>query len=356
MLQRLHTAFTHVADNTKRARESIKQQADKHARQRLFQVGGPVFLHDPVIKPGEMKKLVSPWKSHYRIIEMASPVSALIRSQKDGTSKIVHVNNLRFANINRDWDFDELSSDEEDTFPEQNTRRKAAPQRQQAQRRQPHGQVKRSMHANVGLSRGYSEDSSEEDTDSDSSAEREDAQDNSAEQQGKPVLAPMRSREEEPADIVQHMKNEETTQPVKPEKGREQVKPEEMVTDPIPDADRDQLPQEANGEKDNTPEDMVADTSTDAEGDQLPPEAIEPLKAPSEVVRRDPSTRDIPKTSQRKEPLERPTTSKQTGKLGPSKGTKGKRYCLRSRPYDRTGHSSSDDDTVVDELERVKLT
>ena len=353
MLQRLHTAFTHVADNTKRARESIKQQADKHARQRLFQVGDPVFLHDPVIKPGEMKKLASPWKSHYRIIEMASPVSALIRSQKDGTSKIVHVNNLRFANINRDWDFDELSSDEEDTFPEQNTRRKAAPQRQQPQRHQPHRQVKRSMHANVGLSGGYSEDSSEEDTDSDSSAE---AKDDSAEQRGKPVLAPLGPKEEKPEDIVQHMKNEEITQPAKPEERREQVKPEEMVTDPIPDADRDQLPQEAIGEKDNTPEDMVADTSTGAEGDQLPPEAIVPKKAPSEVVMKDPSTRDIPKTSRRKESSERPTTSRQTGKLGPSKRTEGKRYNLRSRPYDRTDHSSSDDDTIVDELERVKLT
>ena len=101
---------------------------------------------------------------------------------------------------------------------------------------------------------------------------------------------------------------------------------------------------------------MVADTSIGAEGDQLPPEAIVPKKAPSEVVMKDPSTRDIPKTSQRKEPSERPTTSRQTGKLGPSKRTEGKRYNLRSRPYDRTDHSSSDDDTVVDELERVKLT
>ena len=45
---------------------------------------------------------------------------------------------------------------------------------------------------------------------------------------------------------------------------------------------------------------MVADTSTGAEGDQLLPEAIELEKAPSEVVMKDPSTRDIPKTSQRK--------------------------------------------------------
>ena len=212
------------------------------------------------------------------------------------------------------------------------------------------------MHANVGLSGGYSEDSSEEDTDSDSSAEAKDAQDNSAEQRRKPVLAPLGPQEEEPKDIVQHMKTKKITQPVKPEEGREQVKPERMVIDPIPDADRDQLPQEAIGENDNTPEDMVADTSTSAEGDQLPPEAIVPKKAPSEVVIKDPSTRDIPKTSQRKEPSERPTRSRQTGKLGPSKRTEGKRYNLRSRPYDRTDHSSSDDDTVVDELERVKLT
>ena len=169
---------------------------------------------------------------------------------------------MRFANINRDWDFDELSSDEEDTFPEQNTRRKAAPQRQQPQRHQPHRQVRRSMHANVGLSGGYSEDSSEEDTDIDSSAK---AKGDSAEQRGKPVLTPLGPKEEEPEDIVQHMKTKEITQPVKPEEGREQVIPERMVLDPIPDADRDQLTQEAIGEKDNTPEDMVADTSTSAE-------------------------------------------------------------------------------------------
>ena len=84
MLQRLQTAFAHVAINTKKAREYIKRQADKKARQRLFNEGDPVFLHDPCIKEGQMKKLSSPWRSHYRIVEMITPVTALIRNQKSG--------------------------------------------------------------------------------------------------------------------------------------------------------------------------------------------------------------------------------------------------------------------------------
>ena len=64
MLQRLQTAFAHVAINTKKAREYIKRQADKKARQRLFNEGDPVFLHDPCIKEGQMKKLSSPWEVH----------------------------------------------------------------------------------------------------------------------------------------------------------------------------------------------------------------------------------------------------------------------------------------------------
>ena len=101
MLQRLHSAFVQVADNTKHAREQIKRQADKHARQRQFQEGDPVFWHDPVLGEGQIKKLASPWRSHYRIMEMITPVTAVIRHQKNGTFKTVHVNNLRYANINK---------------------------------------------------------------------------------------------------------------------------------------------------------------------------------------------------------------------------------------------------------------
>ena len=57
MLQRLQTVFVHVAINTKKARDDIKRQADKKARQRLFNEGAPVFVHGPCIKEGQMKQL-----------------------------------------------------------------------------------------------------------------------------------------------------------------------------------------------------------------------------------------------------------------------------------------------------------
>ena len=73
-----------MAINTNKARDDIKRQADKKSRQRLFTEGDPVLLHDPCIKEGQMKKLSSPWRSHYRIAEIIRPVTALIRNQKNG--------------------------------------------------------------------------------------------------------------------------------------------------------------------------------------------------------------------------------------------------------------------------------
>ena len=83
-----------------------------------------------------MKKLSSPWRSHCRIVEMITPVTALIRNQKSGAYKTVHVNNLRYANINDRWDLKDFT-DEENTreFPEQNTRKRILPRRQQPDRR-----------------------------------------------------------------------------------------------------------------------------------------------------------------------------------------------------------------------------
>ena len=136
MLQRLQTAFVHVTINTKKARDDIKRQADKKARQILFNDGDPVFLHDPCIKEGQMKKVSSPWRSHYRIVEMKMPVIALIRNQKSGAYKAVHENNLRYAHINDRWDLN-YSNDEEiqEEFPEQNTRKRILHRQKQPDRR-----------------------------------------------------------------------------------------------------------------------------------------------------------------------------------------------------------------------------
>ena len=140
MLQRQHSAFITVKNNTKQARDNIKIQADKKAKQRKFQVGDPVFLHDPTIDVGQIKKFSSPWKPYYRIIDMITPVTARIRCQKSGESRTAHVNNLRYANINQAWDFDISNEDsnEEQSFPEQNTRKWVAPPK----RRQPNRRVK----------------------------------------------------------------------------------------------------------------------------------------------------------------------------------------------------------------------
>ena len=53
---------------------------------------------------------------------MITPVTALIRNQKSGAYKTVHVNNMRYANINDRWDFNDLADEEVEEFPEQNTR------------------------------------------------------------------------------------------------------------------------------------------------------------------------------------------------------------------------------------------
>ena len=103
LLQRLHTAFSIVERNTREARATYKKYADKKATQGKFEVGDPVYWHNPVLHRGEIKKFQSPWTPYFRIVEMTSPVNAIIRSQKTGVTKKVHVSNLRHAKL-RDWD------------------------------------------------------------------------------------------------------------------------------------------------------------------------------------------------------------------------------------------------------------
>ena len=120
-LQRLHCAFSHVAANTKEARERNKRYAARHARQVTFKVGDAVYFHNPVLPAGQARKFHSPWDPYYRIVEMYSPVTAHIRSQYTGTAKVVHVNNLRLAYIDGGWDVEE--GDEPRRFPTQNKRK-----------------------------------------------------------------------------------------------------------------------------------------------------------------------------------------------------------------------------------------
>ena len=160
-LQRLHTSFIHVADNTRHAREEYQRQANKRAAQRQFEAGDPVFLHDPVVRDGQMKKLCSPWTPHYRIVEMLTPVTAVIRCQKTGDYRTVHVNNIRYANIDGEWD-DRIEKDQ--VFPQQNTKKLLVPQR-----RQPMRQAKLASHREHHLTH---QTDSESDSGSDTEEEK----------------------------------------------------------------------------------------------------------------------------------------------------------------------------------------
>ena len=85
---------------------------------------------------------------------MVSPVTAIIRCQKNGQSRSAHVNNLRYANINGEWDLEDSLDDteEEEVFPEQNTRRWLGP------RKRPTSKKKgRTLQARVGLDGTYPE-------------------------------------------------------------------------------------------------------------------------------------------------------------------------------------------------------
>ena len=130
MLQRLHIAFLHVSVNTKSARESYQAQANKRANQRKFLEGDPVYLHDPVVKIGQTKKFRSPWKPYYRIVEMVTPVTAVIRNQQSGNSRIAHVNNLRYAHVDDKWD----GIQDPGEFPKQVTTKLLKPSRIQPSR------------------------------------------------------------------------------------------------------------------------------------------------------------------------------------------------------------------------------
>ena len=48
-----------------------------------------------------MKKLSSPWRSHYITVEMITPVTALIRNQKSGAYNTVHTRGIPRKNTRK---------------------------------------------------------------------------------------------------------------------------------------------------------------------------------------------------------------------------------------------------------------
>lgn len=52
-------------DNIQKAKISSKKQFDKKAKEKQFEKGELVLLHDPTVKRGRSKKLRRPWIGPY---------------------------------------------------------------------------------------------------------------------------------------------------------------------------------------------------------------------------------------------------------------------------------------------------
>ena len=104
MLQRLHEVCLDAKDHMEDARERNKERLNVKAKTRQFSPGDPVFYYNHIQVPGESSKLKLKWQPFFRIIEQKSPVNYLIKHQKTGATKKVHVNDLQHANPEETWD------------------------------------------------------------------------------------------------------------------------------------------------------------------------------------------------------------------------------------------------------------
>ena len=94
---------------------------DRKATNAVFEPGDKVFYYNPAVTPGESRKLNSPWKPYYCVVERISPVLYKIRNQLTGLAKVVHGENLQPTHPNNSWDKDrvkyEKSFDRVETKP-----------------------------------------------------------------------------------------------------------------------------------------------------------------------------------------------------------------------------------------------
>lgn len=104
MLQRMHEVHLDAKGHMEEARERNKDRLDLKAKQRNFSPGDPVFYYNHTHLPGESSKLKLKWQPFFRIVEQRSPVNYLIKHQKTGVTKLVHVNDLQHANPEETWD------------------------------------------------------------------------------------------------------------------------------------------------------------------------------------------------------------------------------------------------------------
>jgi hypothetical protein len=95
---KLEQARTVATEYIHKARETQKQQYDKHARGHLFKVNDPVLLKKNVIDPDESRKLRVHFEDGFQIMKFISPTNVQLLNTKTGDlhPRTVHVDKLKY--------------------------------------------------------------------------------------------------------------------------------------------------------------------------------------------------------------------------------------------------------------------
>ena len=98
-LETQHKAFVEVHKHMKKAKQKQARNADKDSKAVDFQVGDAVYLKNNARRG----KLDQKWLPYYRILQVKTPITFIIKNQLTGTTSKAHAVNLRKANLD-DWE------------------------------------------------------------------------------------------------------------------------------------------------------------------------------------------------------------------------------------------------------------
>jgi hypothetical protein len=91
--ERLRVMWEKCRSNSRKAQKMQAQAAKPTVRQRKYKVGDFVYLSDPAVKVGGVKKFHKPWKGPYQVIQVLPPSN--LKLQLQHRSVIVHQNRVK---------------------------------------------------------------------------------------------------------------------------------------------------------------------------------------------------------------------------------------------------------------------
>ena len=74
LIRQIRTARQLAAECTQQAQQCMKLYYDQQAKDHPFRVGHKVWIYNPAVKPGLLKKLFSLWHGPFCLIEQVAPV------------------------------------------------------------------------------------------------------------------------------------------------------------------------------------------------------------------------------------------------------------------------------------------